>query len=128
LIKPLSDLEGKVTVLLENAAGDRGTTVRFSTEQLPYLTIWKNQASRRAGYVTGIEPGTCYPFNRQVERQAGRLPRLGPDRSRKFSLEYAILENRKNVEAAAAGIQAIQEGQQPEVVREPPDLEGDSSR
>ena len=128
LIKPLSDLEGKVTVLLENAAGDRGTTVRFSSEQLPYLTIWKNQASHRAGYVTGIEPGTCYPFNRQVERQAGRLPRLGPDRSRKFSLEYAILDNRKKVEAAAAGIQEIQEGQPPEVVREPPILEEDSSR
>ena len=121
LIEPLPDTKDKVTVLLENATGNRGTTIRFSVNQLPYLTIWKNEASKRAGYVTGIEPGTCFPFNRRVERHFGRLPTLEAGRSRKFSLEYSILQNKGEVDRVAGAIQNIQEGWKPEIVRQVPD-------
>jgi hypothetical protein len=123
LMHPYADEEGRTAVLLQNAAGDRGTSIRYSAEQLPYLTLWKNTASVEDGYVTGIEPATGFPFNRKVERAAGRLPVLEPGDSREFSLEFSILENKQAVQAMADEIRTIQGDRPTEHVETPPEID-----
>ncbi|MEK6249989.1 MAG: aldose 1-epimerase family protein [Planctomycetales bacterium] len=122
LIEPFADERGKTIALLKNAAGDKGTAIRWSTEQLPYLTIWKNTAATQTGYVTGIEPGTGYPFNRRIERHFGRVPRLKPGQERRFSLEFTILADADAVSKTEQQVRDIQGDQETEVVSTPPDL------
>src|SRR5262249_35554294 len=61
-VLPAADPAGRSLALLRNAAGDRGLAVRWSVRELPCFTIWKNTAATEDGYVTGLEPGTNFPF------------------------------------------------------------------
>jgi hypothetical protein len=81
-------------------------------------------APLRAGYVTGIEPGTNFPFNRRVERHFGRLAKLAPGQTRKFLLDYKILTSPEEVQQMAAAIRTVQDGWQAEIVRQVPDISG----
>lgn len=76
--RPLADDDGNTLVLLHDAAGERGLTVRWRLEQLPCFTIWKNTAAVADGYVTGLEPATNFPNNRSFERMQGRVVVLPP--------------------------------------------------
>ena len=81
--------------MLTNKANTLATSVGWNQKQLPYLTVWKNTASKADGYVTGIEPGTGYPYNRSVERATGRLRNLNRDKKkRKFRLDFGIHQGR----------------------------------
>lgn len=122
LIEPYADSAGSTMVLLQNAAGDRGTSIRWPIEQLPYLTIWKNTASKLDGYVTGLEPATGFPFNRRVERKFGRVPKLGPGQQRKFTLDFALHADKNAVSGAAAAIAKISGGRKTSVDRSPPKI------
>ena len=123
LIEPYADEEGMSGAVLQNAAGDRAASMRWSTEQLPYLTIWKNTAATADGYVTGIEPATGYPFNRSVERAAGRLPTLTPGQTRRFTLDIGLHMGESEVAAAVDRIKSIQGSRSTEVQRSPPPVE-----
>lgn len=123
LIEPLADKDGRALVLLKNAAGNRGASMRWTKEQLPYFTQWKNTASREDGYVTGLEPGTGFPFNRRVERQFGRVPKLSPGQSREFILEFGIHDGLEAVKKIEESIKKIQGAQQTELVKQPPKFE-----
>ncbi len=81
---------GETEVLLKNAAGSRGASIRFSLHELPHLTIWKNTAATGDGYVTGIEPATNFPNNRQFERENGRVPTLEGGASFTASLTFSV--------------------------------------
>ena len=105
--------------VLVNPAGDRGVTVSWPVEQLPYLTQWKNTAAESTGYVTGIEPGTGFPHNRSYERKYGRVPKLGAGQSRTFELGFSILVNAGEVKAAAAAVKELQGDKGPEVQKNP---------
>lgn len=107
LIHPLADADGKTSAVLATADGKTATSIRWSTSQLPYLTIWKNTTAEADGYVTGIEPATGFPYNRSVERKAGRLQKIAPGKSREFSLDFTIHSGADNVAAAIAGIAKI---------------------
>ena len=120
LVWPYADEEGHARVLLHDAAGERAASIRWSVEQLPYLTIWKNTAAAEDGYVTGLEPATGFPFNRGVERAAGRVPTLGPGQTRQFALEFGVHEGRDAVAREAAAIEAIQHGRATTVDEQPP--------
>jgi hypothetical protein len=120
LINPLSDADGRSTVLLRNAAKDRGASITWSTRELPYLTIWKNTAAEADGYVTGLEPATGFPYNRKVERQAGRVPKLAPGETRRFGLEFGLHAGKTAVAAVADRIGAIQKGHAPQIEMTPP--------
>jgi galactose mutarotase-like enzyme len=120
LVSPLADEEGRTSALLRNAARDRGASITWSTRELPYLTIWKNTAAKADGYVTGLEPATGFPFNRKVERQFGRVPRLAPGETRKFSLEFGLHASREAVAEKAGQIAGIQEGHVPQAETRPP--------
>ena len=110
MIEPVADSAGNAYALLHNKAADLATTVSYKIEQLPYFTLWKNTTSREDGYVTGLEPGTGYPFNRMVERSFGRVPKIAPGETRNFNLSYTLLEGAANVSAAVRQIAAVQGG------------------
>ena len=120
LVEPLADADGKALAVLHNAAGDRAASVRWSTTQLPYLTIWKNTSAVEDGYVTGIEPATGYPFNRSVERKFGRVPKLGPGQTRRFALDFGVHRGSKAVQELAAEVAKIQSGRQARILKNPP--------
>lgn len=120
LVWPYADEEGHARVLLHDAAGERAASIRWSVEQLPYLTIWKNTAAAEDGYVTGLEPATGFPFNRGVERAAGRVPTLEAGQTRQFALEFGLHQGRDAVAREAKAIAAIQDVRLTEVDDEPP--------
>jgi len=91
----------------------------FSTEQLPYLTLWKNTTAVEEGYVTGLEPGTGFPANRRLERLAGRVPKLAPGQSRQFVIDYTILKGKDAVKGVQDQIAKLQGGQSPQLDSKP---------
>ena len=123
-IHPKADSQGNVTIMLRNAAGDRGASMKWPIGQLPYLTQWKNTISEEDGYVTGLEPSTGFPYNRKLERKAGRVPVLEGGQSRDFTVDFAFLRNKAEVDAVDAAIGKIQ-GNTPPTVLIKPDTPGD---
>lgn len=108
LLEPIADKNGKTTILLHNRAGDRGGSIRFSLKELPYLTLWKNTSAEADGYVTGLEPGTNYPNRREVERKAGRVPKLDAGASHTMTVEFGLHGTRGDVSQVAEEIRRLQ--------------------
>ncbi len=107
-LEPLADDSGRALVMLHNAAADRGVSMTFALDQLPCFTLWKNTGAIADGYVTGLEPGTGHPNPRQVERQAGRVPRLAPGETRSFAIDFALHAGKAQVTSASAAIDRLQ--------------------
>lgn len=118
LVHPKSDSAGRAHALFKNATGNQGVSVTWQTSQLPYFTLWKNTAADADGYVTGLEPGTGFPFNRNIERKFGRVPKLAAGKSRTFELDYSLLEGAKEVEEFEAVIKRLQ-GVPPTIALQP---------
>jgi hypothetical protein len=72
--------------------------------------LWKNTTALEEGYVTGLEPGTGAPANRSSERKAGRVPKLKPNESRKFAIEFAIHSSKQEVDRASLQIDRLSAG------------------
>lgn len=117
--EPAADSNGRTAVMLQGIRGERGVALGFSVEQLPYLTIWKNLAATEEGYVTGLEPGTGFPYTRRIERLAGRVPKLAAGASRKMVIDVTLLLAREDVVAAAAEIKRMQGGRPVQIDKEP---------
>ena len=115
-----ADRNESTTVMLHNAAGESGVAMTYDTRTLPHFTLWKNTDTETDGYVTGLEPATGYPFNRSVEREAGRVPKLEPGGEVVFDVEVRVLENAESVNATRAQIEQIQANQTPEISSTPP--------
>lgn len=118
-VRPLADAEGRTTAVLQNAKKDRAVSLAWSTKELPFFTVWKNTAAEADGYVTGLEPGTGYPWNRRIERQNGRVPKLAAGASRRFAIDFTIHAGADQVKQAADRVAAIQ-GNKPAVLDETP--------
>ncbi len=101
LFEPYADESGRTTALLVAPDGELATSVSWSVAELPYFTQWKNTAAEADGYVTGLEPATGYPFNRKVERAAGRVPILQAGEARSFTLDFALHRGGEVAEAEA---------------------------
>ena len=119
-VTPHDDGSGRTLVMLRNAAADRGVAIRYRTDTLPKFTLWKNTDTAEEGYVTGLEPGTGFPYNRSVERSAGRVPTLGPGAEVTFALDYRVLRDAATVEATRVEIEKIQGYRGTKVSRTPP--------
>lgn len=115
-VEILADAEGRTQVMLHNAAGDQGVALRYAVAGLPYFTLWKNTDTAEEGYVTGLEPGTGYPYNRSVERAAGRVRKLAPGAEQSFVLDYEVLSSQSAVQASRRRIERIRRGREPLVV------------
>jgi hypothetical protein len=118
-IVPATDLAGRTMVMLQDPAGNRGVTMSWNVEQLPYFTLWKNTTALEEGYVTGLEPGTGFPMNRRIERQFGRVPKLKPGETRTMAIDYAVLDSAAAVAKARETIGSIQGNTKPQIDREP---------
>jgi hypothetical protein len=112
-LRLLGDGRGRTRVLLRNAAQDRGVSLAFALDELPYFTLWKNTAAEDDGYVTGLEPGTNYPYNRRIERRFGRVPKLAPGASRAMTIDFGIHTSKDEVRGVAEEIGALQAGRKP---------------
>lgn len=119
LLEPLANPNGRTGAVLQNAKGTRAASMFWSTKQLPYLTIWKNTAAVEDGYVTGIEPATGFPYNRKIERAAGRVPQLKPGESRQFTVDFGLHGDPQSVNAVLKKIKKIQ-GKHPVDVQHKP--------
>ena len=123
LLEPLSDGESNTLALLANANRTLATSVRWNLSELPYLTIWKNTAAKKDGYVTGIEPATGYPFNRKVERKYDRVPMIQPGETRSFTLGFGIHQDEDSIQSILAEINELQKNSAVMINREPPATE-----
>ena len=112
---PFSDENGLTRILLQNAALDRAVSMTFAVAQLPFVTLWKNTNAEEEGYVTGLEPGTSFPYNRRIERQFGRLPKLAPGQTRQFAIDFALHFGTDEVAHAFNTVQRIQFGRSTQV-------------
>lgn len=115
-IFPYAKDDGTTLAMLSNKAGNKGVSVGFDINQLPVLTMWKNTDTLKQGYVTGIEPGTSYAYNRQYQRELGLVPKIQPGETKRFNTVYTILDSATSVEAAKKAITAIQGDQPTEVL------------
>lgn len=95
--------------MLRNKAGDKASLLRFSLNNLPSFTLWKNTAGEADGYVTGLEPATSYPTTRRFERSKGRVPVLAGGESRNTQLVVEVLDSGEKVSAAEAEIANLQD-------------------
>jgi hypothetical protein len=118
-IRPLAGADGRTEVLLQNKARDRGVSMSWSLQELPYLTQWKNTPPELEGYVTGIEPGTGFPANRRVERKYGRVPKLKAGESHTATIDFAIHLDGGAVKSAADRIAKIRGDTKPTIDTEP---------
>ena len=119
LVVPYADENGLTTVMLRNKSSDRGIKIHYNVNELPYFSHWKNTDTLKEGYVTGLEPGTSFPYNRSIERKFGRVPTLEAGASRSFTLDYTILFNQDDITATANAIAAIQGERQTQVNTQP---------
>jgi hypothetical protein len=46
------------------------------------------------GYVTGLEPGTGWAYNRSYQRALNRVPTIGPREQRHFDITYTFLADK----------------------------------
>ena len=118
-LHPFADGEGRSMVMLRNAAGDRAASMGFAVAELPYVTLWKNLTAREEGYVTGLEPGTGFPYTRRIEREAGRVPKLKPGETRRFAIDIGLHTTAAEVAAADERIKRIQNGRPTQIDRAP---------
>src|ERR1051325_1700644 len=102
------DSNGMTKAMLKSPDGTKGVLMRFDTHGLPYMSLWKNEITPKAGYVTGLEPGTGFPNPRPVERAAHRVPLLKGGGSYRVHLEIAALTSKAEVAGAASAIQALE--------------------
>ncbi|MEO8300217.1 MAG: DUF4432 family protein, partial [Rhizomicrobium sp.] len=101
------DARGMTMAMLKSPDGGNGVLMRFDTKGLPYMSLWKNEVTSKAGYVTGLEPGTGFPNPRPVERAAGRVPSLKGGETYRVHLAIEALTSKADVARAAAEIQAL---------------------
>lgn len=118
-LHPFSDREGRSLLMLSNASRDRGVSMGFAIAELPYVTLWKNLTALEEGYVTGLEPGTGFPYPRRLEREAGRVPKLKPGETRRFAIDFGVHTTAAAVATVEEQIKRIQDGRSTQIDRAP---------
>jgi len=104
--------------LLKSPDGIKGALMSFNIHELPFMTLWKNEAPSKTGYVTGLEPGTSYPYPKPIERAAGRVPKLNGGESYRAKVTFRALISGEEVQRAEASIRKLQKAD-PEVQKSP---------
>ena len=87
-VVPYGDENGETLTVLHNAAGDLGISLGYNIQQLPVFSLWKNTDTLGQGYVTGLEPGTSFAYNRSYQRALNRVPTIGAKEQRQFDITY----------------------------------------
>ncbi len=121
-VVPYGDENGDTLAVLHNATGTVGVSVAFNIQQLPVLSLWKNTDTPVQGYVTGLEPGTSFAYNRSYQRALNRVPTIGPKEHRQFDLTFTLLPDKTAVDQAVQQVQTILNNR-PTEVRDTPLVE-----
>ena len=82
------DDEGTATVY--NPEIQKGLTIRFDSQCLPYLTQWKKLNVQE--YVLGLEPGNCTPDGRESLRRQDKLQSIQPNEEKQFQIQIDFLK------------------------------------
>jgi len=106
-------------MVLHNKAGNLGVSLGFNTQQLPVFSLWKNTDTKGQGYVTGLEPGTSFSYNRRYQRPLNLVPTIEPKQQRQFQISYSLLADKAAVDTALGKVKDIQAGRETEVRKEP---------
>ncbi|RBJ83459.1 DUF4432 family protein [Pseudomonas sp. MWU12-2534b] len=114
-VVPYADAQGQTLAVLHNKAGSLGVSLGFNTRQLPVFSLWKNTDTQGQGYVTGLEPGTSFSYNRRYQRPLNLVPTIGPKEQREFQIRYSLLADKVAVDNALDRVSQIQQGRQTEV-------------
>ncbi|MBD8733241.1 aldose 1-epimerase family protein [Pseudomonas sp. CFBP 13710] len=118
-VVPYGDAKGDTLTVLHNKAGSLGVAVGFNVQQLPVFSLWKNTDTQGQGYVTGLEPGTSFSYNRRYQRPLNLVPTIEPKQQKHFSISYSLLADKPAVDKALKTIQTIQGERQTEVRQTP---------
>jgi hypothetical protein len=118
-VVPYGDENDETLAVLHNAAGDLGVSLSFNLQQLPVFSLWKNTDTIGQGYVTGLEPGTSWAYNRSYQRALNRVPTIGPKEQRHFDITYTFLPDKSAVDSALQKVQRIQHDRPTEVRKTP---------
>jgi hypothetical protein len=118
-VVPYGDENGETLAVLHNAAGDLGVSLGFNIQELPVFSLWKNTDTIGQGYVTGLEPGTSWAYNRSYQRALNRVPTIGPKEQRHFDITYTFLADKSAVDSALQKVQRIQNNRPTEVRNTP---------
>jgi hypothetical protein len=118
-VVPYGDEQGNTVAVLQNAAGTLGVSVAFNIKQLPVFSLWKNTDTPVQGYVTGLEPGTSFAYNRSYQRALNRVPTIGAKEQRQFDLTYTLLPDKSAVDKALQQVQSILKNRPTEVRNTP---------
>ncbi|MBA1245229.1 aldose 1-epimerase family protein [Pseudomonas japonica] len=114
-VVPYADQNGQTLTVLHNKAGNLGVAVGFDTATLPVFSLWKNTDTQGQGYVTGLEPGTSFSYNRRYQRPLNLVPKIGAKEVRQFRISYSLLADKPQVDQAVASVKQIQQGRATEV-------------
>jgi len=114
-----ADADGRSRVLLADRAGQRGLSLAWPVEQLPYFVLWKNTVAEADGYVTGLEPATNLPNVRTFEGAEGRVVKLAPGETTRFSIELRVAATAAEVAAEREAIRRLQGAGEAVVHRRP---------
>lgn len=119
---PYGDSEGNTLAILHNQAGTQGVQLDYNLNQLPVFSLWKNTDSLKQGYVTGLEPGTSFSYNRRWQRDFKGLnlvPQIGPGEQRHFQLSFSLLKDAAAVSQAVQKVESLQAGRDTELRPQP---------
>jgi hypothetical protein len=83
------------------------------------FSLWKNTDTQGQGYVTGLEPGTSFSYNRRYQRPLGLVPTIAPKEHRQFQINYSLLADKSAVDNALKRVSEIQGGRETEVRQTP---------
>jgi hypothetical protein len=118
-VVPYADAKGQTLTVLHNKAGSLGVSVGFNTQQLPVFSLWKNTDTQGQGYVTGLEPGTSFSYNRHYQRPLNLVPTIASKTSQQFRISYSLLADKSAVDNALKRVSEIQAGRPTEVRQTP---------
>ena len=116
---PAGGADGRTLALLRNAVGTLGLAVRWNVRELPCFTVWKNTAAFEDGYVTGLEPGTNFPYFKSHERERGRVKLLPPGGRWEARWSMEVVDTSASVTALAAEVAGLQRSVKPTIRRSP---------
>jgi Domain of unknown function (DUF4432) len=118
-VVPYGDEHGDTLAVLHNSGGSLGVSLGFNIQQLPVFSLWKNTDTQGQGYVTGLEPGTSFSYNRSYQRALHLVPTIGPKEERHFDMTYTLLADKVAVDKALQQIQTIQQSRPTEIHKAP---------
>lgn len=88
--RPKPQADGMAWATLTDPTGKASCRLSWKHAELPCFCVWKNSMPESDGYVTGLEPATCFPLIRPKERDAGRAVVVPPDASYRCGLTLEV--------------------------------------